>query len=135
LDATSNIAEYLGLIDGLGAMIDMGVDYDPVMIYGDAKTIIHQMKGKARVSTRRVRPMYHKARRLADQLYVVDWRWIPRKQNKIADQLARLAYREIRANPKSFADAWLDVLQDHMDHRCNIRELGGMLVYQPVMSI
>lgn len=131
-DATSNIAEYMGLIDGLEAMVDMSIGYDPVVVYGDAKSIIHQMLGRSKVSTHRVQPMYRKARRLARQLYVTDWRWIPRQQNKSADQLSRRALSEIRANPKTFQDAWRDVLQDHVDHRNSTRELGGMLVYQPL---
>lgn len=131
-NATSNIAEYLGLIDGLNAMIDIGVDCDPITVYGDAKVIINQMKGSARVSVPRVLPIYKKAYRLAQQLHVVEWRWIPRKQNKEADLLSRLALKEIRANPLTYQNICNQVLRDHHRKTDQFLELGGMFVFQPM---
>jgi ribonuclease HI len=66
MNATSNIAEYLGLVDGLEALVDIGVDYEPVRIIGDSKVVIEQMMGRSRISTQRVKPLHHKACRLAN---------------------------------------------------------------------
>jgi ribonuclease HI len=71
-------------------------------VCGDAKAIINQMKGASRVSAPRVWPMYRRACGLANQLNIAEWRWLPRKQNKNADILARRAFREIRANREEF---------------------------------
>ncbi len=53
-DATSNIAEYLALIDGLQTLVDLGVRHDPVHVIGDAKVVINQMRGRSRITTDRV---------------------------------------------------------------------------------
>ena len=39
-DATSNIAEYLALIDGLQAVLDLGIRRDCVRVVGDARVVI-----------------------------------------------------------------------------------------------
>jgi len=130
MNATSNIAEYLGLIDGLEALVDIGIDYEQLRVIGDSKVVINQMKGMARIGTKRVIPLHHKACRLAQLLYVIDWKWVPRKQNKAADQLTRRALREFRSDPKGVEQTWRTVLTDHAQKRDQLYILGGMMIYQ-----
>jgi ribonuclease HI len=101
MNATSNIGEYLGLIDGLEVLVDIGINYEPVRVIGDAKVVINQMKGLSRLSTQRVVPLHHKACRLAQLLYVIVWKWVSRQHNKAADQLTRVALREFRIDSSS----------------------------------
>jgi ribonuclease HI len=134
LNATSNIAEYLGLVDGLEALVDIGIDYEPLRVIGDSKVVINQMKGIARIGTQRVLPLHHKACRLAQLLHVVDWKWVPRKHNKAADQLTRKALREFRSDPLEVEQTWRTVLTDHAQKRDQLHILGGMMVYQSGMA-
>jgi len=63
-NATSNVAEYLALIEGLEALLDLGVRDELVKVTGDAKCVIEQLLGVARVNSARIRPLYRKASRL-----------------------------------------------------------------------
>jgi ribonuclease HI len=130
-DATSNVAEYLALIDGLQALLDMGLSKIPVMVIGDAKVVISQMKGTAKVSSERMLPMYRLATGLARKLNIFAWEWVPRGQNKDADLLARRALREFRSDYKYYQETWSTIQRDHKAGRDRLRTLGGMLVIQP----
>jgi ribonuclease HI len=128
MDATSNMAEYLALIDGLQAITDMGLDEHPVKVMGDARVVICQMTGDSRVTAPRLISVYRRARKLARNLHIVAWEWIPRKQNKAADLLTRHALREVTANEAAFAAAWSRLLRDHAQRRKHLYTLGGMMV-------
>ena len=128
IDATSNMAEYLALIDGLEAVMDMGLEDQPIKVLGDARVIICQMTGASRVNAERLLPVYRRARRLARKLHIVAWEWIPRKQNKAADMLTRHALQEVRANPEALNLAWNRLLRDHAQQRKHLYTLGGMVI-------
>ena len=104
-DASSNIAEYLALIEGLEALRDMGAENETIHIIGDAKSVIEQMEGSASVHSDQIRPLHEKARRIAASFEHLYWRWIPRKHNREADALTRRALRQIRSNPGSYSAA------------------------------
>jgi ribonuclease HI len=135
IDATSNLAEYLGLIDGLEAMLDIGVEYDNKIIYGDAKVVIDQIAGKAKISAPRIFPFYERVCRFAFQINPIEWCWIPRKQNKAADLLSRRALMEVLESSGGFESVWQDILLDHSINQDKMRELGEMLVFQPRAEI
>jgi ribonuclease HI len=106
VEATSNVAEYLGLIEGLEAMIDLGVDRDePVQISGDAKCIIDQMRGAASVNSPTMRPLYKQAHKLVQRFGNIIWTWTPRRNNRDADQLTRRAMRQVRIDEQHFQAA------------------------------
>jgi ribonuclease HI len=130
MNATSNIAEYLGLIDGLEALVDISVNDEPVRVIGDSKVVINRMQGLSRINARQVASLHHRACCLAQLLHMVDWKWVPRKYNKAADQLTRHALREFRSNPLEVRQAWKTVLSDHTLQRDQLHILGGMMVYQ-----
>ena len=75
MNATSNIAEYLGLIDGLEALVDISVNDEPVRVIGDSKVVINQMQGLSRINARQVASLHHRACCLAQLLHMVDWKW------------------------------------------------------------
>ncbi|MEN4011603.1 MAG: ribonuclease HI family protein [Chloroflexota bacterium] len=104
-DASSNIAEYLALIEGLEALLDMGAIHESIHIIGDARSIIEQMQGTASVHSNHIRPLHEKAQQIAGSFRWLDWEWIPRRSNREADALTRRALRQIRANPSSYAAA------------------------------
>jgi ribonuclease HI len=101
-NATSNVAEYMALIEGLDALHDMGIASEPVAVMGDAKSIINQMEGTSNVSSSRIKPLYRRARRLSAFFKNLRWAWTPRRFNRQADELTRHAMRQIRRDPNSY---------------------------------
>lgn len=104
-NASSNVAEYLALIEGLDALLDLGIEDEAVEVRGDAKSIIDQMRGSAEVNAASIRPYYRQAIRLAGQLRRVDWVWMPRKNNREADTLSRRAMRQLRRDHNYYQNA------------------------------
>ncbi len=133
-DATSNIAEYLGLIDGLQTLVDMEIGENPVQIVGDAKVVINQMRGRSRIVADRVIPVYEQAAALAAELEIAAWRWVPRRQNKAADMLTRRALREFRADRQEFKKAWDQIFEDHAASRDQLHDFGGMLIFPGIQD-
>ena len=87
--ATSNQAEYHGLIAGLKAAVDLS----PVRleVCGDSRLVINQVVGKWKVNDANLSKLHREACALAAKLPGVSFRWIARKENKQADKLSRLA--------------------------------------------
>jgi ribonuclease HI len=116
--ASSNGAEYLALIKGMEALRDLGLQNKQVLIIGDAKSIIMQMQGIAGVSSPRVKPLFLKAMRICKKMRGIQWRWVPRNQNKAADQMSRSALRQIskgrRNDYKSKRSSGFQLLYDLM---------------------
>jgi ribonuclease HI len=96
--ATSNGAEYLGLISGLEALVEMGVHHNSVLIQGDSKTTIEQMQKQALTHSPRIQQFHRQARKLSRQFDSLEWCWTPRQQNHPADRLTRQALERIRVN-------------------------------------
>ena len=134
MDATSNVAEYVALIDGLQALMDMGLNEEPITIIGDAKAVINQMKGTAKVNSERILPMHRKAMQLVYLLNIVAWEWVPRGLNKDADLLSRRALREFRADPNYCQKVWTEVQRDYKAGRDRLRTFGGMMILQPQVN-
>jgi ribonuclease HI len=103
--ANSNIAEYLALIEGLEALADLRVWKAPIEIRGDAKCVIDQMKGIASVSSPTTRELAERAQKLAKRFDNLTWVWIPRRKNKIADQLSRRGLRQLQVIPHAYEKA------------------------------
>ena len=132
--ATSNIAEYLALIEGLEALKDMGAGNEKIKVMGDYKTVIEQMKGTASINCPRMRKMQQRASNLCRNLRITDWNWIPRKQNRQADLLTRFAMRQIRGNALDYHNT-IKTLTDNSrasrrDH--HMLPLVDLRIYQPV---
>jgi len=98
----SNIAEYLALIDGLEALIDLRVRYETVQIRGDAKCVIDQMTGYAGVSSPLTRELYRRAQSLAKRFTALAWVWVPRNENRHADSLSRRSFHYLRYSPQLY---------------------------------
>lgn len=96
--ASSNAAEYIALIEGLEALQDLRLRHAEIQVTGDAKSVVQQMTGDARVSSEQIKPLYQKAVRLCNQFERLMWVWAPRRQNRAADQLTRRALKQIRMN-------------------------------------
>ncbi len=103
--ASSNAAEYLAMLEGLEAMLDMGIQKERVRVVGDARSVIQQMQGMAAVRSAGIIGLHQRALRLSAQFKRIKWLWIPRNENKDADQLTRRALRCIRADQEHYQAA------------------------------
>lgn len=101
-EATSNVAEYLALIEGLDALADLNLYHELVQVWGDAKCVIDQMRGASAVHSPTITPFYRRACRLAEGYRDIEWRWMPRRYNKDADFLTRHAMRQIYSDQNSY---------------------------------
>lgn len=136
-DATSNVAEYLALIQGLEALIDLGITQETVKICGDSRCIIDQMRGVAGVNAASMIPLHDQATRLVQHFRKLRWNWMPRKHNKAADSLTRRALRQIRLDPQAYhamVNA-IDVLNKPKRSSNRLLPLMDLRVYQPVNEI
>jgi ribonuclease H / adenosylcobalamin/alpha-ribazole phosphatase len=86
---TNNVAEYRGLIAGLGAAHDVGARRVAVLM--DSKLVVEQMKGVWQVKNSALRELARQAAALRQQFDEVTFEWIPREQNTRADRLANEA--------------------------------------------
>lgn len=132
--ASSNVAEYLGLIEGLDALLDFGVRRKPVKILGDAKSIIDQMTGRSCVSSEVILPLYRRAKSLSEQFAFLRWDWTPRKENRDADELTRHALRKIYYVENNLKKA-LDIVRSTEGKGRKSKSLLHIIdlrVYQPV---
>ena len=91
--ASSSVAEYLALIEGLEALTDLRVERETVEIHGDAKCVIDQMDGLSAVSSPQLWKLHLRARKLTQRFHSLTWVWVPRRQNKQADALSRRGLR------------------------------------------
>jgi ribonuclease HI len=103
-DATSNVAEYLAMIEGLDALNDLNICDEPIEVHGDAKCVIDQMCGLSAVNSPTIVPFYRRAKRLAERFEYIEWVWKPRRHNKDADWLTRHALRQIFSDIKGYQE-------------------------------
>jgi probable phosphoglycerate mutase len=87
--ATNNVAEYSGLIAGLGAALKEGAGSAEARM--DSKLVVEQMSGRWQVKQPHLRPLVSEAAGLARQLGDVTYTWVPRARNAHADRLANEA--------------------------------------------
>lgn len=87
--ATNNVAEYTGLIEGLRAAVELGARVAEVRL--DSKLVVEQMTGRWRVKQPHLQPLAEQAAGIADKLDRVSYTWVPRERNKHADRLANVA--------------------------------------------
>ncbi len=126
-DASSNVAEYLGLIEGIEALLDMQATNEAILICGDAKSVIEQMQGRASVTASSIKPLHRRASKLANHFARIFWNWTPRRNNHTADSLTRRALRQIRAYPQDY-----DTIFQRSRHPIRMRSLLDLRMYMAV---
>lgn len=98
-EGTNNIAEYFGLIQGLKKALELGIR--KIIVKGDSQLAINQMLGVYSVRSPNIIPLYKEACKLASQFEKIKFVWIPRSQNKLADELSKNAFlKKIEARSK-----------------------------------
>jgi ribonuclease HI len=83
--STNNVAEWTGLLTGLEAALDLGVDDLAVRL--DSELVVKQISGAYRVKNAGLIPLHAKAKVLLRKFAHVDVQHVRRKQNAAADAL------------------------------------------------
>lgn len=86
---TNNVAEYEALVRGLETAAARGVRIDEVR--GDSQLVINQAYGTFKVKKPHLLPYVERVRRHKNILGM----WIPRGENKVADELANDGHRGV----------------------------------------
>lgn len=91
--ATNNVAEYIALLAGLEASLEL----DPqasLLVRMDSKLVIEQMAGRWKIKHPDMMQLGRRVQELVAQVAEIEWQWIPREQNARADALANKAMDE-----------------------------------------
>ena len=86
---TNNQAEYRAVIAALEKAVNSGIKQ--VELRSDSELVVKQIKGIYRVKKAHLKPLYQQAKQLVNSLEGFNIAYIPREQNKEADNLANQA--------------------------------------------
>ena len=100
--ATNNVAEYRGLLAGLEAALERGVE--EIEVVSDSELLVKQMRGEYKVRNAGLQPLYVRARLLAAELDDVKYEHVRREFNTEADRLSNLGMDESEKQLKENAD-------------------------------
>lgn len=90
--ATNNEAEYQGLIAALNRLNKSQLKADQLIFYLDSRLVVNQMQGKFKVKAGNLKPLWQKAKKLAQNLSgEIKYQHIPRTSNRRADKLLNQA--------------------------------------------
>jgi ribonuclease HI len=95
---TNNEAEYLGLIMALEIARRYGTQ--PIEIRLDSEVVINQMMGNFAVRSTVLKPLHRQACELARQLPNLQYKYVPRELNMVANALAYEATAGRRCSTK-----------------------------------
>ena len=98
-DNSNNVAEYWALIWAL-KWLNALIEEDEIIIKGDSKLVMLQMCGEWKING----GAYEKYAKMAMGLMQkkITFQWIPRLQNKIADDLSKIGFVERNINTEFF---------------------------------
>ncbi|KAL0405375.1 UNVERIFIED_CONTAM: Ribonuclease HI [Sesamum latifolium] len=88
-NCSNNMAEYQALIFGLEMAVDTKQRH--LKVYGDSQLVINQLLGLYKVKKPELLPYHNYAKRLMEWLGDVELGYLPRRDNKQADALAKFA--------------------------------------------
>lgn len=101
---TNNVAEYFGLIAALDYAETHGIR--ALRVLSDSELLVKQMRGQYKVKSEDLRPLFERARKMAQALALFRIGHVFREENREADALVNQALDETsRSNPASPANA------------------------------
>lgn len=86
---TNNEAEYQAVIEVLKEVVSMNVD-ENILLFSDSEFLVRQLKGEYAVKAQTIKPLFEQVDTLRKTMNL-KVQWIPREDNKIADELANQA--------------------------------------------
>jgi ribonuclease HI len=99
--ATNNVAEYVGAIRALEWLVAQGYA-GKVVVRGDSQLIVRQMTGEYEVKAEHLRAYHERLRQLVGRFERVAFEWVPREENRVADELSKRAIAEARPSARAY---------------------------------
>jgi ribonuclease HI len=93
-ETTNNVAEYQALIQALETLTSHGCP--EAYFFSDSTLMVNQMRGLWKVKNPGLLPMVARAQSLRRKLPRFQIAYVPREQNRRADELANLAYKQAK---------------------------------------
>lgn len=88
---TNNVAEYIAAGCAVKAYRELGRD-GPLLLHGDSQLVVKQMQGQWQVRSGAYIRVYDRLRSLLTECgFTVQWKWVPREKNQLADDLSKKA--------------------------------------------
>ena len=94
-EATNNVAEYEALLLGMERAKELGARR--IEMRADSELVVRQLNGEYRVRNPALQRLYARVQQLESEFESVEYRHVPRAENRAAD---RLANRAIDSHPK-----------------------------------
>ncbi len=91
--ATNNVAEYVALIRALEWLHAQGFR-GAVVAVGDSQLVVRQMLGEYEVRAEHLKAYHARLTQLAREFRHVEFRWVPREENRRADALSKQAFED-----------------------------------------
>lgn len=91
--ATNNVAEYSAAICALEWLLGQGYA-GPVLVLGDSELVIKQMNGDYEVRAEHLKAYHDRLAQLGAKFADVKFVWVPREDNRRADELSKIAIEE-----------------------------------------
>lgn len=91
--ATNNVAEYMGVVEALKWILQSSKTKNPIIeFYVDSTLIANQLMGRFKIKNENLRSLVYTVKLLEQKLgTTVQYKQIPRAQNKVADEQVNLA--------------------------------------------
>ncbi len=86
--ATNNVAEYVGAICALEWLVRHGYTGE-VRLIGDSQLVLRQLTGEYRVRAEHLAPYHERLVQLVRSFRQVTYAWVPREENRRADELSK----------------------------------------------
>lgn len=86
---SSNVAEYLAIVNALKRLIREGLQKEDIIIISDSQLAIYQILGRYRVKAQNLLPYFNEVKRLASKYKNLKFKWVARENNSEADKLSR----------------------------------------------
>lgn len=83
---TNNFAEYKGMICGLHLALKN--DITDLEVFIDSKLIVEQMSGNWKVKNANIKPLFERAKNIAEEFTVISYHHVRREKNTVADSIA-----------------------------------------------
>ena len=124
---TNNVAEYYGLIAALDYAQSHGIR--ALRVESDSELLVRQMRGQYKVKSAELRPLFERARKMAQSFSSFKIEHVYRDQNADADALANQALDETSGAPARIApDSPAAKLQPPRPRKIRARFRNGALV-------
>jgi ribonuclease HI len=125
-------AEYIALSEGLDAIRFFEIGDESVLVRGDARSVIDQMRGKSGVNTNSTKRLFNQTRKLASKFQKLNWEWVPRSENRTADRLSRKGLGRISTT--SITSLFIDQFTLEGRHGEKLVPVIDLMKYDPLLN-